>query len=518
MTNSLSTPDRPVLSVTPAQAGPPRFPLTPALITGIAGLFLAAMLGGLNNRLGSLGLDDLRGVFGFGYDDASWITSFYSAGEVVIMPFVAWLVACFSLKRVHTFMLLSAMALAVVLPFVHNLFLLIALRFLQAVACGALIFLFMIALFLFLPAHVRMYGFGFYAMVATFAPNFGVWLTALWTDVLHGWEFLYWHSLILGIPSLILTRLGLPKMGGNPDRFRHINLTGMLCVIPGCILLALALTQGVRLDWFRSPFIAWAIPVGFVLLVVYVITEWNHPNPFLQLRVFTCHRNVWMVLLILMGVLIVSLAGAMLPLSYLGAVWQYRPLQSAPVGLVIALPQFFIGPVAAFILYRRWIDARAIYALSLLLLVFGCYQGSMLDGQWLSSHFYPCVACLAAGLPTAVISTIYMASNNIQVLLGPSLGGAINTIRCLGTLAGTAIVGQYLHVRQVFHYEWLRDKTFAWTGDIPSVSDLTGMLNREAFISATSDTYCLLGSVAAGLILVVLCLKYTPPPQAPKQS
>ncbi|MDR1274835.1 MAG: MFS transporter [Candidatus Accumulibacter sp.] len=515
------------LSATPTEAGlqrvaplaPASVPVTLRLIVGLCGLFLAATLGGLNNRLGTLGLDDIRGVFGFSNDDATWLTSFYAAGELVIMPFVAWLVSIFSLKRLETFMLVVAVGLACVFPCIHNLHLLVALRFFQAAACGALIFMFMISLFFLLPAHRRMYGFGFYAMVATFAPNMGVWLTALWTDTLHGWEFLYWQSVLLGIPALSFIQYGLPDTPGNPDRLRNSNWLGMAFAVPGTLLLALALSQGIRLDWFHSPFITWALASGLALLVLYVISELNHANPFLQLRVFTHHRNVWMALLILVVVLTVSLAGVMLPVSYLGRVWAYRPLQSASVGLVIALPQFITGPVVAFALYRRWLDARAVYIVGFLMLILGCALGARLDGEWLARHFYASQALLALGLPTAIISTIYMASNNINIAIGPSLGGAINTVRCLGTLAGSAILGQYLATRQHTHYEWLRDKTgLLGDGGTISLPDLTQVLNSQSSILATADAYCLLGALAVCPILIILCMRYTPPPQAPQKT
>jgi DHA2 family multidrug resistance protein len=226
-----------------------------------------------------------------------------------------------------------------------------------------------------------------------------------------------------------------------------------------------------------------------------------------------------MALLILLSILVVSLAGVMLPIMYLGRIWDYRPLQSAPVGLIMALPQFVMGPVVAFMLYRRWLDARAIYIFGLLLLVFGCYLGTHLDGEWIARKFYLCQAVLAVGLPTTIISTIYMTSNNIQAILGPALGGAINTLRCLGALAGTSIINQYMITRQHCHYEWLRDKTGAFAGDgVFSVSDMTQRLNSEAFITATADAYCLLGILAAALIPIVLCMRYTPPPQAPEKS
>src|SRR3546814_8865456 len=53
-------------------------------------LLIAAMMAGLNNRVGALALADVRGALGFGLDDASWLTTVYSAGEVIAMPFSAW--------------------------------------------------------------------------------------------------------------------------------------------------------------------------------------------------------------------------------------------------------------------------------------------------------------------------------------------------------------------------------------------------------------------------------------------
>lgn len=477
-------------------------------------------MGGLNNRLGSLGLDDLRGLFGFAYDDASWITSFYSAGELAVMPFVAWLVFVFSFRRVHVFMCCAAMLLALMLPLVHNVELLCVIRFVQGVACGALIFMYMISLFLMLPAHVRMYGFGFYAMVSTFAPNFGVWLTAVWTDMLHEWEFLYWTSLLLGIPAMLLVLYGIPAMQPNPAKAKNINIVGMLSVIPGTVLVALALTQGVRLDWFKSPFVTWSLFAGLLLIVVYVVTDWNHPNPFLQLRIFISHRNVWMVLLILVGILFLSLAGAMLPLNFLGQVWGYRPLQSAPTAMVIAMPQFVVGPAVAWLLYRKWIDTRSVYMASLLLVAAGCVICSRLDAEWTGQNFYLTQAIFAFGLPTAMVSGIFMASNNINPMLGPSFGGAINTVRCIGTLAGTAVIGQYMHVRQAFHHGWLRDRTseYAAANVFSAQPDLSQTVSSQAFIQASSDTYCLLAVIAVAMALIVPFMRYTPPPQPPAKT
>src|SRR5690606_36963134 len=109
------------------------------LAAGLLGIFIAAMAAGINNRVGALALVDIRGAGGFGLDDASWITTAYTAGELIAMPLAPWFAVTLSLRRFHLQMLAAGAAIAGVLPFVHDLRLLLLLRGLQGMASGALI-------------------------------------------------------------------------------------------------------------------------------------------------------------------------------------------------------------------------------------------------------------------------------------------------------------------------------------------------------------------------------------------
>src|SRR5690349_8107041 len=83
--------------------------------------------------VGLLALADLRGALGFGLDDASWLTTAYSAGELIAMPFSAWFAVTFSVRRLELWVLAACTILAVMLPFVRDLELLLMLRFAQGV-------------------------------------------------------------------------------------------------------------------------------------------------------------------------------------------------------------------------------------------------------------------------------------------------------------------------------------------------------------------------------------------------
>jgi DHA2 family multidrug resistance protein len=175
----------------PAPSAP--IPFTSRLAIGMLGVLLAAMMSGLNNRVADLSLVDIRGYLGWGLDDASWLSTAYSAGELVAMPFTTWFAITFSLRRFLIAMIAAVMAIATILPWVHNLDLLIVLRALHGLFSGSLIPLLMMSALRFLPPPIRLHGLALYALTATFAPNVALWLGARWLDHFEDWRWGYWY-------------------------------------------------------------------------------------------------------------------------------------------------------------------------------------------------------------------------------------------------------------------------------------------------------------------------------------
>jgi len=145
-------------------------------MAGLLGIFIAAMMAGMNNRVGAIALADVRGALGFGLDDASWLTTAYNAGELIAMPFAAWFAVTLSVRRFELWLLAACTLVAAILPSIRDAGLLLALLFVQGIAGGAMIPLLMMVALKSLPAPVRLYGLAMYAMTATFAPNVSIWL------------------------------------------------------------------------------------------------------------------------------------------------------------------------------------------------------------------------------------------------------------------------------------------------------------------------------------------------------
>src|SRR3546814_8798649 len=90
------------------------------------------------------------------------------------MPFSAWFAITLSVRRFELWMIGTCTLLAVCIPFIHDLDLLLAMRFLQGIASGTMIPVLMMASLKFLPPHIRLPGLALYALTATFALNLSI--------------------------------------------------------------------------------------------------------------------------------------------------------------------------------------------------------------------------------------------------------------------------------------------------------------------------------------------------------
>ena len=505
--NSLAPSPTHVVAREATQAKPSKRPLV-----GLLGIFIAAMMAGLNTRVGALALADVRGAMGLGFDDASWLTTAYSAGELIAMPFSAWFAITLSVRRLELWMLGTCSLLALILPFIHNLDLLLVLRFAQGLASGTTIPLLMMAALKFLPPPIRLYGLAMYAMTATFAPNLSIWLAGHWTDVLYDWRWVYWQIIPLALIAAGLIAWGLPQEPIQIPRFGQANWPGMLCGVFAFGLLTIALDQGVRLDWFNSSLISASLVAGLALLTVYLITEWYHPSPFIKLQILG-RRNLGLGCTLFVSLLVVLMSSSLLPASYLGPLQDYRPLQMASTGLIVALPQLILGPVVALLLYQKWVDARHVFALGLLLIALACLCGAQLTSDWNRDQFVLAQTLQAFGQPMAVVSMLFLITSVVQPAEGPYVSGTINTLRAFGSLFGAAVVGQLITLRGRFHGDRLLDHAaLASNAQGLEPSQLMGIFGQQSLVLSVADAYRVLGVLALLLIPLVLRLTHIPAP------
>ena len=107
-------------------------------VVGVVAVMVGAFISTLNVRLTTQGLADIRGALGLGFDEGSWVSTIFSAAQMVVTPAAAWMSTVLSTRRV---LLTGAIFAAASLPppLVHDYDTLIALQFVRGLAVGAFI-------------------------------------------------------------------------------------------------------------------------------------------------------------------------------------------------------------------------------------------------------------------------------------------------------------------------------------------------------------------------------------------
>src|SRR3546814_3186876 len=100
----------------------------------------------------------------------------------------------------------------------------------------------------------------------------------------------------------------------------------------------------------------------------------------------------------------------------------------APIGLVVALPQLILGSVVALFLYRKWVDARFVFAGGLLLIALACFFGAQLTSDWNRDQFVLTQTLQAFGQPMAVVSLLFLCTSVVHPSEGTYVSGNINTL------------------------------------------------------------------------------------------
>lgn len=495
---------------------PPPTPFNRRLALGLVGVLIAALVSGINDRVTDIALADLLGAFGLGQDEGSWVSSAYAAAEVSALLIAPWLAVTFSLRRFAIVATFAFAAFGVLCPLAPNFATLLVLRGLQGLAGGFLPPLLMTVALRFLPWNIKLYGLSAYAMTATFGPNLALPLAALWSEGAD-WRMLFWQIVPACLAGAALIAYGLPQDPVRLERFRQLDWRGALLGVGGLSLLVIGLTQGERLDWLASPWVVSCLLGAAVCLPLFVLNEWHHPLPLFKVQLLA-RRNFSYGILTLMLFTFIALAGSAIPAAYLGHVHGYRPLQSMPLALTIALPQVVIAPLVAFVINRNWVDSRYVIAAGLALVASACLGNAQLTGEWIRDDFYRWQVLQLFGQPMVVVPLLMTATGVIAPMEGPFASAMVNSLRGLAaTLAGVALEN-FVTVREHFHANVLLDHALQRSaGLLPSATDaLAGRVREQAFVLTYADAFLALLAVLALMLLTLLTLPKRPyPPQAP---
>ena len=496
---------------------------------GILGVFLGAATSTFNGRLLSIGLPDLRGTLGYGFDGASWIPTALNMGIMFTGVFGAFLGTAYGIRRVLLISGTVFTAASIALPFSPNLGAMVALAAIAGVAVGSFYTLTMSFVARALPPKLVLFGIAAYALDIVVNSHVATYIHGWYMDHL-SWRWMFWTGATLMPVTMLCLYFGVPP-AGQPER---PNWTGFLYMSGGLSLIYGALDQGQRLDWWRSGVFTGMLLGGGVLILAAAVRRYLLPNRLVNPG-FLMDRNV-----VMMGIGIftirISLLGSLVVIpSFLGNIARYQPIQTGATLAWIAAPQFLVVWIAA--IAAVFIPPRIVMAAGFTTIAVGCWMGAHLDSVWAGKTFVTPELVIAIGVGVAFVSLVtniifyLLETGGVKSLTNTTTYSAfMHTMRIMGGQIGVVTLGHFITVREEFHSNMIGQYVDAGSWQVRngftalphpltplsagndeaaarSAALLAGQVRAQAFTMAFSDAFLLIAWIIAAYLLLLVFLR-----------
>ena len=522
------------VSASTAAAAPPSQPLQTKTATnpfiGVLGVFIGAGIATLNARLISVGLPDLRGALGLGFDEASWIPTALNMATMFSGVFVCFLSVLFGPRRI-LFPAAAIFAFAsALLPFAPNYWGMLALIIVAGLAAGTFYSLTMTFVLTALPKRLIIFGIAAYAADIVFVSNIATILEGWYVEYL-SWRWIFWTAAAVMPVMMVCIYFGIPRRAAAEPR---PSWRGFAYFSSCLALLYGALDQGERLDWFNSGVIVAMVASGVFLLIATLVTRIRQPNPTVNLA-FLNRRNTIILCLSIFVFKFTHLATIVLIPGFLGDIQRYRPLQTGHALAWVALPMFaVVWLVALLVIY---VNSRLTLSLGLTMAAVAAWFCAHLDTAWAGSSFEILelflaggFACTYVGLVSSIVLEGLEAGALASATNAATFSGLMHFIRIFGGQAGVAVMTRVVSVREQFHSNMLglHVEPGSWVTDarlrilsaglLPRSIGLEQAQNRaigilaqqvraQAYTMAISDGFILVGWTVIAYLLLMLCLR-----------
>jgi DHA2 family multidrug resistance protein len=499
-------------------------------VVGVAAVLAGAFIATINTRITTFGLADIRGGLGLGFDEGTWLTSVFSAAQMIVAPAAAWLSTVIGARR---FLLWATAVFAVaslLLPFTSDYPTVIALQFVRGLSVGTFIPAALGFILRSLPPRWWIWGIAAYAFRFVFSQNVAASLEA-WYSETGNWQWIFWQNAAFAPVLTALIWFGMPREAVDRAALRRTDWGGIVFAGLGFGLIYAAIDQGNRLDWLQSGVVSGLLAAGLLLVVAFFVNEAVVASPLIHLPVLR-RRYVWVpaVLITIYG--FGSTATAFIVPDYLTRIQGLRALQIGDVLNWIALPQFVLVPLVALALRRT--DARLLIAIGFALIAVGSWMDTGLTHDWANRDFLPSQIVEAVGLAVAITALITYTIAQITPAQAAAIAATIQTARLFGSEVGNAFIQTFVRVREQVYSNLIGQHlnagsdaagnlVAAFTGlftDRPTpggnpagqgIALAGGLIQREAYVLAYIDGFWLVAWVLTAAILLILLLRPPPP-------
>ena len=249
---------------------------------------LATFMEVLDTSIANVALPHIAGSLGASSDESTWVLTSYLVSNAIILPISAWLATRMGRKRFYMSCVALFAASSFLCGLAPSLGMLIFFRVLQGAGGGGLQPSEQAILADTFSLSKRGMAFAVYGMAVVVAPAIGPTIGGWITDN-YSWRWIFYINVPISLISLYLTHRLVedpPYLKVEKERRKGIpvDYMGLGLVALGIGSLQLVLDKGQEADWFSSHWITGLLAASIILLVTWVIWEWRHDHPIVELK------------------------------------------------------------------------------------------------------------------------------------------------------------------------------------------------------------------------------------------
>src|SRR6202140_1705539 len=505
-------------------------------LLGILGVVTGAGLVTLAGRMLSLGLADLKGHVGIGFDNGAWLDSAYSASLMFIGPFSVYLGGLLGPRRILLFAAGLFTVTSIFLPLIHSYSLLLVVLIAAGLTSGTFYPLTLTFALRNIPLRYLPFTIALYATCVDGAVNIAPSLYGWYRDHL-SWEWMFWNSAAISPVLIVCIYFGIPAIPPRKKSGPVPSFVGVLYLSAGLALIFAALQQGERLTWFRSGVFNACFWSGCFFLLCALIRRLSGPNFLVALPYL---RN-WNTLLL--GALLFwfrfTLCTTIILIPQSLAIRGFEASQIGPAIIWSAVPLIPLALTAALLLLRKF-DPPLLLAIGLACTALAAWLNSQYSSTWAAENFYRTELLTGVGQAFAfigLVGCIVLQAIFAGALAKPewvlTFSAFFHVIRIFGGTAGAIYMGHFVAQREKLHSNllglhvsggnWITDQNIhAMTAGLYAKSSgmaaagaraidlIAARLRLQAYSLSILDGFLLIAWSCACALIFVALLRQSP--------
>jgi len=510
--------------------------LSKSPLLGILGVIMGAGIVTLTGRMLTLGLADLKGHVGIGFDDGAWISSAYNVALMFIGPFTVYVGALLGPRRILFFAATGFTLICAFLPLIHNYSLLITALVLAGLTSGTFYPLTLTFALRNIPPRFLPFTLALYATFVDGAVNIAPSLYGWYRDHL-SWQWMFWNSAIITPVMMACIYYGIPAAPAGKKSSAAPSFAGFLYGSAGFAMLFAAIDQGERLDWWRSGLFTALFAGGSFFLLCALVRRLGGPNPLVDLP----YLRQWNTLLLGLGLILFrfNLLSTIILIPQSLAIHGFEADQIGPAVIWTAAPLLLTSFIAGLLLLAKF-DSRLLMATGFACMGLAACLNADLTSAWSASNYYRTELLLGVGQSFAfigLVATIVLQGIFSGGLSKPQLiltfSAFFHTVRLFGGQLGAVFMGHYIAHQEKLHSNllglhvqggsWITDGNIrlltsglfsksaglaAATGR--AVGLVSGRLRLQAYTLTFIDGFHLLAWACVIALLLVALLRKSP--------